>query len=152
MTLKTIVTKSPLTLHNPMNSSPPGSSIHGILQARILENTSPGNFPDPGIQPGLLHCRQSLYCLWATKEDQPDYLVKSWCTHCSPNIQMHIPASTLLHWWFPSGELFSTYWSYYWIKNQVKFDFFHKTSRLRLQKRSLLKPLLCIAPHHTHHL
>ena len=26
-----------LTLCNPMNSSPPGSSVHGILQARILE-------------------------------------------------------------------------------------------------------------------
>jgi len=25
------------TLHDPMNSSPPGSSVHGILQARILE-------------------------------------------------------------------------------------------------------------------
>ena len=23
----------------------------------------PGNFPDPGIEPGLLHCRQILYCL-----------------------------------------------------------------------------------------
>ena len=26
-----------LTLHNPMDYSPPGSSVHGILQARILE-------------------------------------------------------------------------------------------------------------------
>ena len=26
-----------LTLCNPMDCSPPGSSIHGILQARILE-------------------------------------------------------------------------------------------------------------------
>ena len=26
-----------LTLCNPMDSSPPGSSVHGILQARILE-------------------------------------------------------------------------------------------------------------------
>ena len=26
-----------LTLHNPMDCSPPGSSIHGILQARVLE-------------------------------------------------------------------------------------------------------------------
>ena len=25
------------TLHNPMDCSPPGSSIHGILQARVLE-------------------------------------------------------------------------------------------------------------------
>ena len=26
-----------LTLHNPMDYSPPGSSVHGILQARILQ-------------------------------------------------------------------------------------------------------------------
>ena len=31
------VTQSCLTLSNPMDCSPPGSSIHGIFQARILE-------------------------------------------------------------------------------------------------------------------
>ena len=31
------VTQSCLTLYNPMDYSPPGSSVHGILQARILE-------------------------------------------------------------------------------------------------------------------
>ena len=29
--------QSCLTLHDPMDCSPPGSSIHGILQARVLE-------------------------------------------------------------------------------------------------------------------
>ena len=29
--------QSCLTLSNPMDYSPPGSSVHGILQARILE-------------------------------------------------------------------------------------------------------------------
>ena len=48
--------------------SPPGSSVHGILQARILEwvaipqEVSKG-LPDPGIEPSLPHCRQILYCL-----------------------------------------------------------------------------------------
>ena len=32
-----LVTQSCPTLCNPMDSSPPGSSVHGILQARILE-------------------------------------------------------------------------------------------------------------------
>ena len=39
-----------------MNCNPPGFSIHGILQARILEWAaipSPGDLPDPGIEPGL---------------------------------------------------------------------------------------------------
>ena len=40
---------------NPMDCSLPGSSIHGILQARILEWAaipSPEHLPDPGIKPG----------------------------------------------------------------------------------------------------
>ena len=35
--MKMLVTQSYLTLCDPMNCSPPGSSVHGILQARILE-------------------------------------------------------------------------------------------------------------------
>ena len=31
------VTQSCLTLSNPMDCSPPGSSVHGIFQARVLE-------------------------------------------------------------------------------------------------------------------
>jgi len=40
-----------------MDGSPPGSSVHGILQARILECVampSTGDFPDPGIEPESL--------------------------------------------------------------------------------------------------
>ena len=42
-----------LTLCDPMASSLPGSSFHGILQARILEwdAISPGEVPDPEIKP-----------------------------------------------------------------------------------------------------
>ena len=35
-----LITKSCLTLSNPMDCSPPGSSVHGISQARILEWTA----------------------------------------------------------------------------------------------------------------
>ena len=31
------VTRSCLTLHNPMDFSLPGSSVHGVFQARVLE-------------------------------------------------------------------------------------------------------------------
>ena len=36
-----------------MDCSPPGSSVHGILQARVLEWVflSPGDLPDPGMEP-----------------------------------------------------------------------------------------------------
>ena len=43
-----------LTLYDLMDCSPPGSSVHGILQARILEWIAcppPGDLPDPGIKP-----------------------------------------------------------------------------------------------------
>ena len=38
----------------PMDCSPPGFSVHGIFQARILEWAaifSPGDLPNPGIKP-----------------------------------------------------------------------------------------------------
>ena len=43
-----------------------GSSVHEIFQARILDGllfASPGDLPDPGIEPSLLHCKQILYHL-----------------------------------------------------------------------------------------
>ena len=43
------------SLCDPMDCSPPGSSAHGILQARILEWVgipSPGDLPDTGMEPG----------------------------------------------------------------------------------------------------
>ena len=54
-----------LTLQ-PHGYAPPGFSVHDILQAGILEWVaipSSRDLPDPGIEPGLLHCRQSLYRL-----------------------------------------------------------------------------------------
>ena len=39
----------------PVNCSPPGCSIRAILQVRKLEGLpfpSPGDFPEPGIEPG----------------------------------------------------------------------------------------------------
>ena len=42
-----------LALCDPMDYSPPSSSVRGILQARILEWVAilPGDPPDPGIKP-----------------------------------------------------------------------------------------------------
>ena len=49
--------KSCPTLCDPMDCSPPGSSVCGILQARIWSGLScppPGDPPDPGIEPQSL--------------------------------------------------------------------------------------------------
>ena len=47
------VAQSFLTLGDPMDHSLPGSSVHGILQARILEWLPfpfPGDLPDSGVE------------------------------------------------------------------------------------------------------
>ena len=46
-----------LTLREPMDCSPPGSSVHGISQAKILERVAiltPRDLPDIGIKPASL--------------------------------------------------------------------------------------------------
>ena len=55
------------TLCNPMDCSPPGSSVHGDS---LCKNTGvgcyallQGIFPTQGSNPGLLNCRQILYQL-----------------------------------------------------------------------------------------
>ena len=50
--------QSCLTLFDAMDCSPPGSSVHGILQARILTGSPlPGDLPHPGIEPVSLVSR-----------------------------------------------------------------------------------------------
>ena len=54
MKVKVLVTQSCPSLHNSMNCNLPGSSVHEIIQAGILEwlpFPSPGDLPDPGIKP-----------------------------------------------------------------------------------------------------
>ena len=59
--VKVLVTQSCLTVCNPMDCSPPGSSVHGILQGTIQEWVATP--VSRGLNPGLLHCRQTLYQL-----------------------------------------------------------------------------------------
>ena len=44
----------------------PGSSVHGFSRQEDcsgLPFPPPGDLPNPGIKPSLLHCRRFLYCL-----------------------------------------------------------------------------------------
>ena len=65
--VKVLVAQLCLTLCNPMDCSLPGSSVHGIFQARILEWAaipfSRGIFLIQGSNPGLLRWSQILYHL-----------------------------------------------------------------------------------------
>ena len=79
------VAQSCLTLHDAMDCNPPGSSVYGILQARILEwvamPSSRGSSQQQGSKPGLLHCRWILYCL--SHQGSPRTLDWVACPFCS---------------------------------------------------------------------
>ena len=67
-------TQSCPTLWEPMHCSPPGSSVHGIFQARILEWVAisyRGIFLDQGLNPCLLHWQvDSLpLCTWEAHKE-----------------------------------------------------------------------------------
>ena len=54
MPVKVLVTQLCLILCNPVDCSPPGSSVHGVLQARMLKCVAipfPGDCADPGFKP-----------------------------------------------------------------------------------------------------
>ena len=67
-----LVARSCLTPCDSMDCCPPGFSVPGILQARILEWVAipfcRGSSWPRGSNPGLLHCRQMLFTVWATRE------------------------------------------------------------------------------------
>ena len=65
--MKALVAQSCQIICNLMDWSPQGSSLHGILQARILEwvaiHLLQRIFPTQAENPGLPHCRKILYHL-----------------------------------------------------------------------------------------
>ena len=69
--VKVLITQPCLTLCNPVDCSPPGSSVHGILQARILEWVAIP-FPRGSFWPrnqGQVSCTAGrFFTVWATRE------------------------------------------------------------------------------------
>ena len=68
-----LVTQSCLTLCNPVGYSLPGSSIHGILQARILEwvaMPSSRGSSQPRDQTQVSCIAGGFFTIWATREAQ----------------------------------------------------------------------------------
>ena len=92
------------TFCDPIDCSPPGSSVHGISQARILGFLQ-GIFMTQGSNPGLLNCRQIPYPL-------------SWTLSCGlwnllswPGIEPRTPVlgeQSLIHWATRESLLWST--------------------------------------------
>ena len=68
-----LVAQSYLTLYDPMDCNPPGSSVNGILQARILEWGAipfPRESPWPRDQARVSCIEGWFFTGWATKEAQ----------------------------------------------------------------------------------
>ena len=62
---------SQIQLCDPMECSPPGSSVHGILQARILEweaIPSSRGFSQPRDRTQVFHIAGRFFTIWATRE------------------------------------------------------------------------------------
>ena len=90
--LKVLVTQSCSALWDPMDCNPPGSSVHGILQARILEWVAipfsrGSSWPRDQTQVSCIAGR--LFTIWATREAPetvnylPIYTVCCWVGICS---------------------------------------------------------------------
>ena len=64
LSVSLLASQSCPTLCEPMDRSPPGCSVCGFLQARILEDILlQVTLPTQRLNWGLLHCRQILYHL-----------------------------------------------------------------------------------------
>ena len=69
--MKMLVTQSCLTLCDHMDCSPPGSSVHGILQARILEwvaNSSSRGSSWPRDWTHISCIEGRFFTIWSTRE------------------------------------------------------------------------------------
>ena len=79
VSVQVLVAQSRPTLFDPMDCCLPGSSVHGILQARIQEwIATPFS---RGSNPGLLHCRCILYCM--SHQLQTNHQTNPWNARCS---------------------------------------------------------------------
>ena len=86
------------TLCDPMDYSPSGSSVHGILQARILEwiaMPSSRDFPEPGIKPMFLMSLALVGVLFTTFTTWEAQEVPEWGFS-----MLYISVSTSVLWMF----------------------------------------------------
>ena len=83
MQVKVLVAQSCPTLCDPMDCGPPDSSVHGILQARILWVVSP--FSRESSQPRdwtqVSHIASRFLTVWATKEAPQIQSIQFSCYH-----------------------------------------------------------------------
>ena len=65
------VAQSCLTLCSPMDCNPPVSSVHGILQARILKQVAISFFRGSSLTQGLNPCLLHRHCITTSAKSAP---------------------------------------------------------------------------------
>ena len=110
-----------LQLCNPVDFSPPGSSICGILQARILAIPffrepfpSLGIFPTQGLNQGFLHCRCILLLFEPPGKPKIPCTNKIFYFDIHRNLKLKCPALILNMSKFPT-----------WKKNNELVDYYN---------------------------
>ena len=108
--VKMLVTQSCLTLCDPMDCSPPGSSVPGILQAKILEwaaiSFSRGSSRPRDQTHASCIGRQNLYH-WVTREGYMIVYIHAWKwsgSVVSDSLRPHGPTRLLCPWDFPGNN------------------------------------------------
>ena len=97
------VTQSCPTLCDPVDCSPPGCSVHGILQARILEWVAI-SFCRGSSQPRdrsrkVSHIAGRCFTLWATREPTPIFLPGEFHGHMEPGVLQSMGLQRVGHNW-----------------------------------------------------
>ena len=122
MNVNVLFTQSCLILCDPMDCSPPDSSVHGILQVRILEwvaiSFCRGSSP-PRNRTQVFWTAGKFFSVWATREATREatyirVVLRSYFTLYEQNFlfswEPHILISNIL-WWYP--ELLTRFWPLY---------------------------------------
>ena len=117
-----LFTQSCLILCDPMDCSPPDSSVHGILQVRILDRVAisfcRGSSP-PRNRTQVSWTAGKFFPIWATREATREAIyiwvvLRSYFTLYGQNFlfswEPHILISNIL-WWYP--ELLTRFWPLY---------------------------------------
>ena len=145
-----LVTQSCLPLCEPMDCSPPGSSVHGNFPGK---NTGvgchvllQGIFPTHGSNLGLPHWRWILYCL--SHQGSPKMFLTTWESNGDPQILQidlssccNLPDS--LHWIYLDKRVISLWVAY---KQKEVAEYYKCNLEFTHWSLSFLGPFLSTAP------
>ena len=108
-----------LTLCGFMDCSPPGSFVHGILQEKILDCLpfpSPGDLPDPGIEP--MSPALQVDSLPSEPSEKTDYgHTLKYCRYCSRSLHKNKYCNKASHTFFFGFQIKVMFTVYYSLLN-----------------------------------